>query len=255
MMQPYHSATMDYGLEASQHLNQAYGLEEAGELQKALEECDLAIELHPGLAKAHNLRGMVLEQLGRSPEALKAYRQAVKLDPGFAEAKDNLADLQAELESSPNLVTIGAFSHPTEAYVPQSRLASEGIWSFVADVDMVTTNWLYSTAIGGAKLKVKENDVERALEILNAEAVRIDPAEEGLGEPAEEEKCPRCGSLNVRYERFNMRLVFLSWFICRFPLPFVKLRWECHDCGHGRRRRRRNRRLIRPGNLHRQPAV
>jgi hypothetical protein len=29
-----------------------------------------------------------------------------------------------------------------------------------------------------------------------------------------------------------MRLVFLSWFICRFPLPFVKFRWECHDCGH-----------------------
>jgi len=134
--------------------------------------------------------------------------------------------------SHDDLVTIATFSHPTEAYVPKSRLEAEGISSFVADADMITTNWLYSTAIGGAKLQVREEDAERALEILNLKAEPAEWIEEEFGKAREDEKCPKCGSLNIHYERFAKRWLFLSWLILQFPLPFMKGKWECQDCGH-----------------------
>jgi hypothetical protein len=36
---------------------------------------------------------------------------------------------------------------------------------------LVTANWLYSGAVGGVKVKVREGDVERALDILGMEAL------------------------------------------------------------------------------------
>jgi len=139
----------------------------------------------------------------------------------------------ARAQSSPDdLVTIATFSHPTEAYLPKSRLEADGIPSFVADADTINTNWLYSTAIGGAKLQVREEDAQRALEILNLKAEPAEWIEEEFGKTHEDDKCPQCGSLHIRYERFAIRWLFLSWLVLQFPLPFMKRKWECQDCGH-----------------------
>jgi predicted Zn-ribbon and HTH transcriptional regulator len=147
--------------------------------------------------------------------------------------QDNPRRILARAQSSPDdLVTIATFSHPTEAYVPKSRLEAEGIPSFVADAATIDTYWLYSNAIGGAKLQVREQDAERALEILNLEADPTGLMEEEFGKARENEKCPKCGSLRIRYERFAKRWVFLSWFVTGLPLPFMKRKWECQDCGH-----------------------
>jgi tetratricopeptide (TPR) repeat protein len=83
--------------EARQHLEQAYAYEERDEFENALRECELAIQLAPGLAELHNLRGIVLEELGRKREAIAAYREAVRLDPAFREAQENLSEAEAEL--------------------------------------------------------------------------------------------------------------------------------------------------------------
>ena len=53
-----------------------------GELDKALQETEAALEIEP-LAKAYVLRGEVLRYWGRSEEALKAYERAVTLDPSL----------------------------------------------------------------------------------------------------------------------------------------------------------------------------
>ena len=84
--------------QAVHYLEQAYASEDPDDFQEALEECDAAIDLDPGLAEAHNLRGMILDELGRKEEALAAYREALRLDPSFQEASDNLYDLEDELE-------------------------------------------------------------------------------------------------------------------------------------------------------------
>ncbi|MCP4366910.1 MAG: tetratricopeptide repeat protein [Deltaproteobacteria bacterium] len=220
--------------QAETHLDQAFVYyEETEEFDKALVECDTAIELDPDLADAHNLRGVLLEELGRNAEAIQAYQQALVLDPDFSEAKDNIAELQAEGVNNGRLVTIASYSYPTEAYIVKGRLESEGIWSYVADAETVTVNWLYSNAIGGVKLRVREADRKKAQEILahEAEAIEWDD-EEYEDEEYEEEVCPICKSQNTDYEKYAMKLVFLSWLILSVPLPFLKRKWKCQDCGH-----------------------
>ena len=78
--------------------------EEAGDLYaqetdllRALECCQVALEVDPTHAETHNLRGALLQVLDRPDEALAAFQRAVQLDPTLQDAAANLADLQAEL--------------------------------------------------------------------------------------------------------------------------------------------------------------
>ncbi len=216
--------------DAKDHLNQAYLLEEEGKLKEALEECDASIAVYrPLLADAHNLRGIILEEMGRDEAAIEEYKKAMLIEPGFREAAKNLSALESEVGLKHHLVTIAAFSHPTEAYVLKSRLEAEGIWSFVADEYTVTMYWLYSNAVGGVKLQVKGPDVERAREVLGLE--QTGPEDELVAED-EEPRCPNCDSPNVHYERYAKRGLFASWLILSFPIPFLKRTWKCKDCGH-----------------------
>jgi hypothetical protein len=90
------NAAKDDLTEARKHLERAYTHEEGGQLEKALRQCELAIELAPNLADSHNLRGIVLEQLGRKEQAIVAYNEAIRLKPDFEEAKENLYEAQDE---------------------------------------------------------------------------------------------------------------------------------------------------------------
>lgn len=84
-------------IEAREHLERAYGLEEANQFHGALHECAKAVHLAPQWAEAHNLRGIILDGMGRKVEAYRAYREAVRLTPDFQEALDNLSEAEAEL--------------------------------------------------------------------------------------------------------------------------------------------------------------
>ncbi len=70
-------------------------------LDKALIDCELAIQLDPNLAEAHNLRGLILDELGRLDEAIASYREAIRLDPTSEEARANLRDAEAEQVKNP----------------------------------------------------------------------------------------------------------------------------------------------------------
>ncbi len=67
------------------------------ELDGALADCDRAIALDPGNAKAHSDRGKALTAMGRSEEALDAFDLAIALNPGDPVAHNRrgiaLADL------------------------------------------------------------------------------------------------------------------------------------------------------------------
>jgi len=212
--------------EAESHYAQAYGCEESGDLEKALRHCDAALRIAPSLADAHNLRAIVLEEMGREDEALGAYRRAIVVEPNSEEAIRNLLDLERELGISHELTTIATFSYPVEAYIPKTKLKTEGIWSFVADETIVMTNWLYCNAVGRVKLQVREADVHRALQILDREV--------GPAKFAEDDnlRYPACGCFSTRYEKYSLRLVFASWLFLGFPLPFRKRKWKCSHCGH-----------------------
>ena len=135
-----------------------------------------------------------------------------------------------------NLITVASFSFPTEAYLASAKLEAEGIWSFVADDHIVTTDWLLSNAVGGVKIQVCEPDIKEAIEILR------DEEQKSQDTASQAEKCPNCGSTNIQYQTFNMPFVFAVWFVTflivtsnyggGFTFPFMKRKWKCKTCGY-----------------------
>ncbi len=65
-----------------------------------------------------------------------------------------------------DLVTIKTFTYPHEAGIIRSRLESEGIYCFLQDELTAQVHPFYSNAIGGVKLQVREEDLEKAIRIL-----------------------------------------------------------------------------------------
>ncbi|MGD8741846.1 MAG: hypothetical protein PVH46_00345 [Granulosicoccaceae bacterium] len=63
-------------------------------------------------------------------------------------------------------ITIARYDTMPEAHIALGRLLAEGIEAWLADENLVQTDWLYSIAVGGIKLQVEPGDVERALAIL-----------------------------------------------------------------------------------------
>lgn len=63
-------------------------------------------------------------------------------------------------------ITVLTFTYSHELAVVRGRLESEGIVCNAQDEVTAQVNPLYSNAIGGIKLQVKESDLERAVEIL-----------------------------------------------------------------------------------------
>jgi hypothetical protein len=94
------------------------------------------------------------------------------------------------------LVTIRKFRDLPEALLAQGRLESSGIEAFLFDDNMVRMDWLISNLLGGVKLKVEEENVEVAEEILNQEISDDFDTAEPDGDSAE----PRILPFRKRWE-------------------------------------------------------
>ncbi|MGA2137768.1 MAG: tetratricopeptide repeat protein [Verrucomicrobiia bacterium] len=75
---------------AETHRNLGIALTQAGRIQEAIGEFDLALQLKPDLADAHHNLALALLRLGRVPEAIGHWEQALRLKPDYAEAHCNL---------------------------------------------------------------------------------------------------------------------------------------------------------------------
>ncbi len=64
------------------------------------------------------------------------------------------------------LITLRTFQYPLEITLLKSMLEDSGIPVFVKDEFTILMNPLYSNAIGGIKLQVLEEDLEKATEVL-----------------------------------------------------------------------------------------
>jgi hypothetical protein len=138
------------------------------------------------------------------------------------------------------LVTVRSYFNQTDAYLARSRLESAGIPTFLADENMVNTNWFYSIAMGGIRLQVRAEDVGAALEILDDKAgIPLEAAE------ADQVLCPKCGSSDTA--RGPSSTLGLPWlgclgtvlvyvmpsFLVSLPLFLAaKWRYRCKSCGH-----------------------
>jgi hypothetical protein len=79
------------------------------------------------------------------------------------------------------LVTVATFDGPTRAQMARDALEAAGIPAVLADDMTVTLFWHLSNAVGGIKVQVREEEAERAVEVLERE---LGPAPEGAVDEA-----------------------------------------------------------------------
>ena len=93
-------------------------------------------------------------------------------------------------------------------------------------------NWLWSDAVGGVKLQVKNPDVQRARQLLQQKPEDREGHEDTVDETPDAPRCALCNSPDVHFEKFSRPLAFLPVLFLGFPIPFLKPRWRCASCGH-----------------------
>ncbi len=132
---------------------------------------------------------------------------------------------------SDDLITLWRYRDLPEALIAHGRLDAEGFDCFLADDNIVRFNWFLSNAVGGVRLRVREDDGESALEVLAQEIPASFMAEE-VGEEYLQPACPKCGSLDINFETMNRGVALAALWFLAFPLPIPRKSWKCEDCGN-----------------------
>lgn len=99
---------------------------------------------------------------------------------------------------SEKLSTVGTYLYPADADVAETSLDAAGIEAFLHDENYVRLNWFYSNALGGVKVRVREEDAGAAADVL-AGADDVGEPEEEIEPPAAPQICPECGSTDVSF--------------------------------------------------------
>jgi hypothetical protein len=119
----------------------------------------------------------------------------------------------ADRAESSRLVTLRQFRDLPEALLAKGVLDSAGIESFLGDENVVWMDWFLSNAIGGVKLRVREEEAAAASALLDQQPPEAFDVQ-GAGE-YKQPRCPNCGSPDVALLEL-----------------FKHFGWKCHSCGH-----------------------
>ncbi|MGV7220543.1 MAG: DUF2007 domain-containing protein [Nitrospinales bacterium] len=135
------------------------------------------------------------------------------------------------------LKTIARFYDLPLAELAKLKLESEDIPCFLQDSNMVGIAWQYSFAVGGIRLKVPEEFVENAKEILNEDcSADLDFVEEEFPKQDENDICEKCHSPNLKVldarRKAGAWSLLIWWLIFAIPLIFFGKRYQCEDCQH-----------------------
>jgi hypothetical protein len=77
------------------------------------------------------------------------------------------SSLEDELVDGRRLVVLAAYNTPIEAQIARSRLEIEGIAADLLDENTVSIGTHLALAVGGVKLRIFEDDLEHARDVLN----------------------------------------------------------------------------------------
>jgi len=127
------------------------------------------------------------------------------------------------------IVAIRRYRDIPAALLAKSVLDSAGIENFLTDVNTVRMDWLWSNALGGVRLFVKDCDASGAEELLNQsfqDSFEVE-GQERFTQP----RCPVCQSFDVSYKGLHKRIAYAS-IILHVPIPLSRLGWRCASCGH-----------------------
>jgi hypothetical protein len=127
------------------------------------------------------------------------------------------------------VIAIRRYRDIPAALLAKSILDSAGIENFLTDVNTVRMDWLWSNALGGVRLFVKDSDASAAEELLNQSFQ--DSFEVEGQEPFTQPRCPVCNSFDVSYKGLHKRIAYASLWL-GVPIPLSRLGWHCSSCGH-----------------------
>lgn len=129
------------------------------------------------------------------------------------------------------LVTFKTFDNSIDAHILKIKLESEGITCFLFDENIVSVNPLYSNLVGGIKLKINEEDLVHARNIvLELEETPLTTDDEQII------TCPKCQSVKIVSGYKSMKSVgavlsaIASFLLFIFPI-YRKDVYKCLDCG------------------------
>lgn len=118
-----------------------------------------------------------------------------------------------------NHVILTVFDYSTEAQVTKSKLDSENIRTMLMDEKTIDSDPLLSQAIGGVKLLVHKDDLEKALTIYN-EIREYEKDDNGNAY-----QCGECKSTKILVAPPQRK----SFFFMLFPF-FESRKLICNDC-------------------------
>ena len=118
------------------------------------------------------------------------------------------------------------FSNYIDANIIMGRLEEEGINCWLQDENTVTISPMFSNAVGGIKLMVAENQLQRAVELM----------QQYSQEQKKQTPCPKCGSTNVEFvstprKASNWIGAFFGFLFGDYALAIDKV-YHCFDCGN-----------------------
>ncbi|AZA51949.1 putative signal transducing protein [Chryseobacterium sp. G0201] len=122
------------------------------------------------------------------------------------------------------LVKFKFYETALEANRDKQILAENEINSFIANEQLIQSDWLLSQAVGGIQLQVFEEDLEKANQILSDykenEKVSLE-VEHTIEDPKFDFVCPKCGSNHIYRDDsatsfFGVSLLTSHKFICYY---------------------------------------
>jgi len=123
---------------------------------------------------------------------------------------------------------VGRYQYSSEALIYKGKLESEGIDVYIRDNNVVDSNPLYSNAVGGIKLFVKEEDLEKAQLILS------EVSQYSLDENNQLIKCPKCNAEQVdmvtSIKDIKSFLAFIFSVLIVFMPFYSKHKYKCQLC-------------------------
>ena len=111
------------------------------------------------------LAGLAQDQRALTEDALNALEaEFSKRGIPFERQAPTIAD-----EPDVKLIALRRFSFLPEALVAKGVLESAGVKCFLSDENTIRMDWLWSNALGGVRLWVREDDLPEAATLLSPE--------------------------------------------------------------------------------------